>query len=322
MEARFLTRRGLLGAAPALLVAPAYAAYPERPIILLHGFAPGGSADVLARTLAGPLGSAVGQPVVVEARPGAGGMLAAATLSRAAADGHTIGLMTGGHAVNAAFGRNLSFDPIAGFAWISLVVEYAFVVAVRADHPARDLQAMLTLAAAPEGLAFGSAGAGSTHHLAGELLSAMTGARLIHVPYRGEANAITALLAGDIPIAIATPATVAPHLRAGRVRALALTAPQRSRAYPAVPAVAETVPGYAVTTWAGLAAPSATPVPALQILHRAILDLAEQPALRSRLAELVDGEVRTSTPAELRDLVTNETTRWRQLIQDRRIQPE
>jgi len=317
-----MPRRSLLALASSLLPFPAGAAYPERPVVLLHGFAPGGSADVLARTMAGPLGSALGQPVVVEARPGAGGMIAAGGLARAPADGHTIGLMTGGHAVGAAFGRNLGFDPVGAFAWISLVVEYAFVIAVRADHPARDLRALLALAAAPAGLAFGSAGAGSTHHLAGELLSAMTGAPLTHVPYRGEANAITALLGGDIPVAIATTATAAPHLRAGRLRALGMTAAQRSASYPEIPAVAETVPGYVVTTWAGLAAPAATPGPVLQALHQTLLGVAAQPALRSRLAELVDGDARTSTPEELRALVTGEIARWRRLIEERRIQPE
>lgn len=317
-----LPRRLFLGAAAGLAAGPALAAYPERPLVMLHGFAPGGSADTLARVLSAPLGGLLGQPVLIEPRPGAGGMVAAGALNRAAADGYTIGLMTGGHAVGAAFGRNLAFDPIAGFTWIARVVEYGFIVAVRADSPARDLAALLRLAATPAGLSFGSAGSGSTHHLAGELLGAMTGARLLHVPYRGEADAITALMAGDLACAVITTVTAGPHVRDGRLRAIALTAPEPSASFPDVPPVGRTVPGYAVTTWAGLAGPASLPPPAVAALHKAVLSLAEQPALRSRLAELVDGQVRTSSPEELRDLVAGEIARWRQLVVSRQLQPD
>jgi tripartite-type tricarboxylate transporter receptor subunit TctC len=316
-----LSRRLLLGGVGALAATPARAAYPERPILLIQGFAPGGSADALARVLGVSLGSLLGQTVVVEPRPGAGGMVASAVLSRAPADGYTLGLITGGHAVAAAFGRNITFDPVGGFTWISRVVEFGFVIAVRADHPARDLATLLQAASAPAGLTFGSAGAGSTHHLAGELLGAMTGAQLVHVPYRGEADAITGLMAGNIDFAVVTTVTAGPQIQGGRLRAIAVTAPEPVPAFPAVPPVGETVRGYAVTTWAGLAAPPGLPAPVLQRLHQAVMTLSEQPEHRSRLAALVDGRVRTSSPEELRSLVASEITRWRELIASRQLTP-
>ncbi len=314
-----LSRRGLLAGAGALLAAPALAAYPERPITLLHGFAPGGSADSLARVLAASLGNLLGQTLIVEPRPGAGGMIASAVLSRAAADGYTLGLLTGGHAVAAAFGRNLTFDPVEGFSWISRVVEFGFVIAVRADHPARDLRSLLQLAQRGGGLTFGSAGVGSTHHLAGELLGAMTGAPLLHVPYRGESDAITGLLSGDLASAVITTVTIGPHLQSGRLRALAVTMAEPADAYPNVPTAGQTVPNYAVETWAGLAAPAGLPAPILQQLHQAVIALSEQPEHRNRLAALVDGKVRTSSPAELRELVAREISRWQELITSRRL---
>lgn len=316
-----LSRRLLLGGMVALVAKAAQAAYPERPITMMHGFAPGGSADALARVLAPSLGSLLGQTVLVEPRPGAGGMVASGVISRAQPDGYTIGLITGGHAVAAAFGRNITFDPVGGFTWISRVVEFGFVIAVRADHPARDLAALLQAASAPAGLTFGSAGTGSTHHLAGELLAAMSGARLVHVPYRGEADAITGLMAGNLDFAVITTVTAGPQIQGGRLRALAVTAPEPLPAFPGVPPVGQTVRGYAVTTWAGLAGPAALPAPVLQKLHQAVITISEQPEHRTRLAALVDGRVRTSSPEELRSLVAGEITRWRELIESRQLTP-
>lgn len=314
-----LSRRWLLGGLGALVAMPARAAYPERPITLMHGFAPGGSADALARVLAPSLGSLLGQTVMVEPRPGAGGMVASGVISRAPADGHTIGLITGGHAVAAAFGRNITFDPVGGFTWISRVVEFGFVIAVRADHPARDLATLLQMANTSAGLSFGSAGTGSTHQLAGELLAAMSGARLVHVPYRGEADAITGLMAGNLDLAVITTVTAGPQIQGGRLRALAVTAPEPLPAFPGVPTVSQTVRGYAVTTWAGLAGPAGLPAPVLQRLHQAVLTISEQAEHRTRLAALVDGRVRTSSPDELRSLVSSEIARWKELIAARNL---
>jgi tripartite-type tricarboxylate transporter receptor subunit TctC len=313
-----IARRAALGllAAPAF-IRPARAAWPDRPIRLLHGFGPGGTADILARLLAAPMGEALGQPLVVEARPGAGGNIASAQLARAPADGNTLGLLTGGHAVSAAFAQGLTFDPVNDFDFVALVVRYAFVVVVRADSPARDLKALLDLARAQPGrVTFGSAGVGSTHHLVGELLNATAGVEMQHIPYRGDAAGTTALLAGEIAAMVTTSVGVLPHLRSGTLRALAVSSSQRSKLLPEVPTVAEAaLPGFEAPTWAGIAGPRGLPEPVAVRLHAVITEAIAEPGLRRRLDELVDGEVGTGRPGDMRALVVREIARWRAVIE-------
>lgn len=295
-----------------------------RTITLMHGFGPGGPADAMARLIAPGMAESLGATVVVESRPGAGGNIAAAAVSRAAPDGTTLLLLTGGHAVSAAFARNLTYEPVDGFSWVSLIVRYAFVVAVRADHPAQDLRQLLAMAgAAPGAVAFGSAGAGSTQHLVGEMLNAMAGVQMTHVPYRGDAASLTALLAGDVPVVMGTATTVFPQVQDGRVRVLAVTSATRSARLPQVPTVAEAaLPGYEATTWGGVAAPRGVPPDLLAGLNRAVVQAASQPAVRARLAEMLDGEAVTSTPPQMRDFVVAEIARWRGVIQARGVSPE
>lgn len=292
-----------------------------RPITLVHGFGPGGPADAMARLIAPGLGEALGSSVLVEPRPGAGGNIAAAAVSRAAPDGTTLILLTGGHAVSAAFARNLNYEPVDGFSFVSLIVRYAFVVAVRADHPAQDLKALLAMAgAAPGAIAFGSAGNGSTQHLVGEMLNAMAGVQMTHVPYRGDAASLTALLAGDVPVVMGTATTVFPQVQDGKVRVLAVTSATRSARLPQVPTVAEAaLPGYEATTWGGVAAPRGAAPEVLAALNRAVVHAAAQPMVRARLAELLDGEAVTSTPAQMRDFVAAEIARWKGVIQARGV---
>jgi tripartite-type tricarboxylate transporter receptor subunit TctC len=319
-----ITRRATLGllAAP-LLIRPA-AAWPDRPLRMLHGFAPGGTADILARVLAAPLGDALGQPVVVESRPGAGGNIASAALARSPADGHTIGLLTGGHAVSAAFAQGLTFDPVNDFDFVSMVVRYAFVVVVRADSPARDLKGLLDMARAQPGrVTFGSAGVGSTHHLVGEMLNAVGGVQMQHVPYRGDAAGTTALLSGEIASMVTTSVGVLPHVRSGAVRCLAVSSARRSGLLPEVPTVAEAaLPGFEAPTWAGIAAPRGLPEPVALRLHGAIAQIIAEPGLRRRLDELLDGEVDAGRPGDMRPFVAAEIARWRQVIERQGIRME
>jgi tripartite-type tricarboxylate transporter receptor subunit TctC len=295
-----------------------------RPVTLMHGFGPGGPADGIARLVAGPIGAALRQTVVVEPRPGAGGNIAAAALSRAAPDGSVLGLVTGGHAVTAAFGRNQNYEPVDGFEPIAQVVRYAFVVAVRADSPVQDLRALLRAAsAAPGAIQFGSAGSGTTQHLAGELLNAMGGVRMTHVPYRGDAASITAVLGGEIPCTVTATNVATPLAQAGQVRLLAVTGAQRSARLAEVPTVAEAaLPGYDASTWAGLLAPRGTPPSMVARLNAAANTALQDPAVKARLAELVDGEVAGGTPEAMRDLMVREIARWRRLIEERQIAPE
>ena len=298
--------------------------FPGRIVTLVHGFGPGGPADGIARMVAGPMGTALNRTVVVEPRPGAGGSIAAAAVSRAAPDGSLIGLVTGGHAVTAAFGRNQSYEPVDGFEPISQVVRYAFVVAVRADNPVKDLKELLSSARASKGaLQFGSAGSGTTQHLAGEMLNAMGGVEMTHVPYRGDAASITAVLGGEIPFAITAANVALPLAEAGKLRLLAVTGPKRSARLPAVPTVAEAgLPGYDASTWAGILAPRGTPQSVIAQLNSATNTALRDQAVQTKLAELVDGEVVGGSPQALRTLIVTEIDRWRILIRDRRITSE
>ncbi|MGE5200180.1 MAG: Bug family tripartite tricarboxylate transporter substrate binding protein [Rhodospirillaceae bacterium] len=313
-----IARRAALGllAAP-FAVSQAQAAWPDRPIRLLHGFGPGGTADILARLLAQPMSEALGQPVVVESRPGAGGNIASAQLARAPADGNTLGLLTGGHAVSAAFAQGLIFDPLNDFDFVALVARYAFVVMVRADSPVRDLKGLLDMARAEPGkVTFGSAGTGSTHHLVGEMLNATAGVQMQHVPYRGDAAGTTALLAGEITAMITTTVGAGPHVRNGAVRPLAVTSARRSKQLPQVPTVAEAaLPGFEAPTWAGIAAPHGLPEPVALRLHAVIAQAIAEPNVRQRLEELLDGEIGAGRPGEMRPFVAAEIARWRAVIE-------
>lgn len=313
-----LSRRLMLAAALGALVAPARAqTYPTRPIRLLHGFAPGGAADTLSRIVAEDLQKRLGQPVIVEAKPGAGGNIAAEAVAKAPPDGYTLGLVTGAHAISAATYKSLSFDPVDSFEMISTVVYYALVIAVRADHPAKTLGELLAAAKAkPGSVSFGSVGFGSTHHLAGELLAADAGVELVHVPYRGDSQAITALLSGDVPMIVGTSVLLAPQIESGAVRALAVTSPTRSALLPDVPTVEEAgVRGYDVRTWAGLIAPRGTPPAVIATLNAAVQDTLKDPQIRARVETAVGGEVRGSTPAEMKELITREITKWNAVVE-------
>ncbi|MBL6454460.1 hypothetical protein JMJ55_03930 [Belnapia sp. T6] len=314
------TRRGLL--ALPFLATPALA-FPERSITLLHGFGPGGAADTICRILASPLAEALGRPVVVEPRPGAGGNIASLALSRAAPDGHTVGLLTGSHGVAAAFGRANGFDPVDGFAWISIALRYAFALVARAEGPYRDLPALIAAArAAPGAVQYGTLGPGSSHHLTGELFSAAAGIEMTQVPYRSDAAGLTGVLGGELPLMISTTVGAMAMLRDGRLRALGVTSDRRSTRLPDVPAVAEVLPGFRSITWAGLAAPAGTPAPVVAQWHAALLRALAQPGIAARLEELTDGEVAPSAPEATRGLVVAEIEAWRALIAARGLKAE
>jgi tripartite-type tricarboxylate transporter receptor subunit TctC len=292
---------------------------PDRSITLLHGFGAGGAADTICRILAPPLAEALGRPVVVEPRPGAGGNIASAALARAPADGHTLGLLTGSHGVAAAFGKATGFDPVDSFAWISVALRYAFVLVARADGPYRDLGALIAAAKArPGAVQYGTLGPGSSHHLTGELFSAAAGIELAQVPYRSDVAGITAVLGGELPLMVSTSVGAMGLLQNPKLRGLAVTADRRSGRFPAIPTVAESgFPGFRFNTWAGLAAPAGTAGPVVDAIHAALLRALAQPAVRAKLEELTDGEVDPSAPAATRALVVEEIEAWRGLIKAR-----
>nr|WP_233205366.1 tripartite tricarboxylate transporter substrate binding protein [Acidovorax sp. 56] len=295
-------------------------AYPERAIKLYQGFAPGGNADAIARSMGIEMGKALGQPVVVEAQSGAGGTIAANTVARAKPDGYTLLLATGGHAVAGALYNTLPYRSVADFEMVSTITFFPFLVVVNANSKIQSLREVIANAQAAAGsVGYGTAGVGSTHHLAGELLAKMARVSLLHVPYRGDAAAITALLAGDVPFIIAPPTAVLTNIQAGKLRAIATTGPQRWPGLPNVPTVAEQgVTGYDVRSWAGLLAPAGTPRTVVDRLNAEVLRALQAPAVRQRLEDM-GGEARGSTPEEMKAMVGHEIEKWQQVVADAKI---
>ena len=294
--------------------------YPDKNIKIMQGFAPGGNADAIARAVGSEISKSVGQAVVVEAQAGAGGTIAATTVAKAKPDGYTLLLATGGHAVAGAIYNNLNSKTDQDFEMVSTLTYFPFLIVINAENKSANFPALLSQAKANPGkIAYGTAGIGSTHHLAGELLASMAKVDLLHVPYRGDAGSITALLAGDVPFIIAPPTAVLTNIKAGKLKAIAATGPQRWVGLPDVPTVAEQgVPGYDVRSWAGLMAPAGTPKPVIDKLNSETLKAIQLTHVKARLEEM-GGDVRGSTPDEMKNMVAFETQKWIQVVNNAKI---
>ncbi|MBP8019159.1 MAG: tripartite tricarboxylate transporter substrate binding protein [Hylemonella sp.] len=319
-----MKRRHFMGTGAALLCSTALSAwsqsYPDRAVKIYQGFAAGGNADAIARLIGNEISKGLAQSVVIETQAGAGGTLAAGTVARAKPDGHTLLLATGGHAVAGAIYNTLAYKTVADFEMVSTITFFPFLLVTQADSKYRNFADLLSAArAAPKAIAYGSAGIGSTHHLAGELLGKMAKAEMLHVPYRGDAASLTALLAGDVPLVIAPPTAVLSNIKAGKLRAIATTGNQRWPGLPDLPTVAEQgVSGYDVRSWAGLMAPAGTPRAVVDRLNAETLKALQLPAVRTRLEE-IGGEARGSTPDEMKAMVASEVQRWSQVVADANI---
>ncbi|MBT2304893.1 tripartite tricarboxylate transporter substrate binding protein [Variovorax paradoxus] len=319
-----MRRRQLVGAGLALACAAPFAvhsqAFPDRPIKIVQGFAAGGNADTIARVVSTEMGKGLGQPFVVEAQTGAGGTIASAAVARAKPDGYTLLLATGGHAVAGALYGKLGYQTVSDFQMISTITYFPFLLVVRADSPYRSLAELLAAARADaRSLSYGSAGIGSTHHLAGELLVKSAKVELLHVPYRGDAASVTALLGGEVPLIIAPPTAVMPNIKAGKLRALATTGAQRWAAMPELPTVAEQgVAGYDVRSWAGFMAPAGTPRPVVERLRAETFKALQVPGVRARLEDM-GGEARGSTPEEMTAMVSSEFKKWTAVVNEAQI---
>jgi tripartite-type tricarboxylate transporter receptor subunit TctC len=308
----------------ATMATPAWAqTYPERPIHITQGFAAGGNADVIARLIGNEMSRKLGQPLVVDAQPGAGGTLAAGNVARSKPDGYSLLLATGGHAVAGALYSKLPYRTVESFEMVSTITFFPFLIVVRADSRYRNLQDVLSDAKARPGtVAFGSAGVGSTHHLAGELLGIMTKVELLHVPYRGDSASTTALLGGEVPMTVAPPTAVLQHIKAGKLRAIAVSSAQRWAQMPDLPTIAEQgVAGYDVRSWAGLMAPAGTSRAVIERLSAEVAQAIKQPNVRTSLEEM-GGEPRSSSPEEMKTMVAAELARWTRLVAERNIPRE
>lgn len=318
-------RRSLLGApllaAPALARAQAQPAFPTRPVrILVPAVAAGGS-DTATRILAPRLSALLGQPIVVDNRPGGSGNLANEILAQAPADGHTLQMGTIGNlVVNPLIQRNLPILPLRDFAHISLAVQVTNLLVVPADRPWRSVAELVAAAKArPGSLSYGSSGVGSAGHLAGALLDQVAGIESVHVPYRGGGQLIADILSGKVDYAFATAATTLEHVQTGRLRALAVPTETRSALVPEVPTMAETgVPGYAVLNWYALVGPRGIPAPVVARLNAALHEALRDAEVVRRLAQ--QGiEPLPSTPAECTAFMQAETAKWEAVVRAARI---
>lgn len=292
-------------------------AWPEKPVQLLIPYPPGGSADLLARPLAQRLQERLGQSVVLDYKAGAGGTVASQALARSKPDGHTLIMVLAAHAINASLYPKLPYDTRKDFAPVSLVANLPMVVAGSSALKARTIPELVAAAkAAPGKLTFGSAGNGNTGHLAAELFSSMAGIQMTHVPYKGSAGVVNAMLAGEIDLTFDSISTSMPQIRAGRFKALAVTGAQRSELAPEVPTMQEAgVPGFVVNGWYALLAPAGTPAPVVERISREVAAVVALPDMKAQMA--AGGyEPVASTPAELGAHIDAEIARWAKVVKD------
>ncbi len=318
------TRRSVIAAAAGVAALPGAAraqSWPTRPVRFVIPFAAGGPVELPARFLADRLTQTLGQPVLVEARPGAGGSLGVQAVL-AANDGHTLLFTTSSVVILPALMRNPGFDPQQDLLPVSMVSDAPMALLARTDWPVRDLADLLAQARARPGhFSFGSSGAGSTTHLAGELLKVRAGIDLLHVPYRGAGQAVNALYAGDTDLLVTGLIETLRHVRDGRLRAIAVTSATRSPVLPDVPAIAELVPDYAMSIWYGIFAPRGTPPAVVERLAR---ELAPQRS-GNRLAEQMEASgavLLLDGPAPLAARVAREVPQWKALVAAARITVE
>ncbi|MDB5728806.1 MAG: LacI family transcriptional regulator [Noviherbaspirillum sp.] len=290
--------------------------YPERAIRLVMPFPPGGGTDAVARSIGQRLSERLGQPVVVEARPGAGGNIAYEHVARSAPDGHTLLFATNGIATNVSLYSKLSYDTMKDFAPITLVARSPHVLVANASVPVNNLRELIALGKSKPGtLYFGSSGSGTVPHLAGELFSTQTGAKLVHVPYKGAGAAQTDLVSGSIQLMFASIASSQPFIKQGRLRALGVTGDQRSQAMPEVPTIAEAgVPGYAIEAWFAMLAPAGTPAPIVDRLYREISAIVADPELKKKMLDVGQELIVNKSPAEFSSYLRSEIKKMAEVV--------
>src|SRR5215469_5239033 len=316
----------LVGSAALILpvAADAVEAFPNRPIRLVVPYPPGGGTDIVGRILGEKLGASLGQPIVVDNRGGAGGVLGTEIVVKAAPDGYTLLLVPTSHVINPSIYAKLPYDTIKDFAPITMVASAPILMAVNPRVPAETVHDFVDAAKAdPKGIAnFGSAGVGTVFHLTGQMFDELSGLTLQHVPYRGGGPTVTALLAGEVPLAFETMLSLQPHVRAGALRALAITSAQRSPTMPEIPTTAEAgFPQLVADNSYALFAPAGTPAPILAQLHDATVPALALPDLRDRLREQ-GAEVVGGSSAELGAYVAAEIPKWAALARQAGVKPE
>jgi tripartite-type tricarboxylate transporter receptor subunit TctC len=323
-----LLRRQFLQLAAGAVAAPAVArhafaeTYPSRPVRLISGFAPAGGNDIIARLIGQWLAEQLGQPFVIENRPGAGTNIATELVIKSPPDGYTLFVTNLSNAINATLYEKLNFDFMRDMLPVAGISQAPAVLAINSSVPAKTVSEFIAHAKANPGrINMGSAGVGSTGHLAGELFKLMAGVNLIHVPYRGNAPALTDLMAGQIEVLFPSLGSSIEYVKTGKLRALAVTGDTRSDALPDVPTVAETLPGYQAASFYGIGAPRNTPAEIVEVLNKGVNAGLVDPKLNARLADL--GYVPLlGSPAAFGKLIADETEKWGKVIKFAGIKPQ
>jgi tripartite-type tricarboxylate transporter receptor subunit TctC len=316
----------LLAAAAAALPAATRIAraqvYPTRPVRIIVGFGAGSANDILARLVAQWLSERLGQPFIVENRTGAGGNIGTEAVVRAAADGYTLLLAGSPDAINATLYNNLNFNFIRDIAPVAGMVRAPNVMVLHPSFPAKTVPEFIAYAKANPGrINMASAGAGSTSHMSGELFKMMAGVNMVHVPYRGQASALTDLLGGQVQVDFATMPPSIEYIRAGNLRALAVTAAMRSEALPNLPTLSDFLPGYEASLVIGLGAPKNTPADLVERLNRETNAALADPKMKARLADL-GGTTLSGSPADFGKLMAEETEKWGKVVKFSGAKPD
>lgn len=297
--------------------------WPSKPLRIVHGFGGGGPVDLQARLLAGPLSERLGQSVLVEGKPGAGGTLGAAFVAKADADGYTLLLMAAGHSAAPGLYKSLPYDAANDFTMISMVGRSPFAIIAGPTSPAQDIRELMQNAKAQPGrIDYGSAGVGSGMHLVSVLLQARSGVQLTHVPYKTATAVNLALLSGEIPVLFTAVAGITPLLDSGKVKMLATTGKDRYSQFPNVPTIAETVlPDFDVMSWYALAAPRNLPVPIVARLNEAVHAALKRPDVLDRM-KIQAIEPFPTSPRDAQALLSSEVARWTKVVRDENIPPQ
>jgi tripartite-type tricarboxylate transporter receptor subunit TctC len=323
-----LPRRTFLQLAAGAAVLPAVSriafaqAYPTRPVRIIVGFAPGGTADIIARLMGQWLSERLGQPFIIENRPGGGTNIATEAVVRAPADGYTLLMLSATQAINATLYDKLNFNFIRDIVPVAGTMRVPGIMVVNPSVPANTVPEFIAYAKANAGkLSMASGGIGSAGHISGELFKMMTGINIGHVPYRGGGPALTDLLAGQVQVYFSPMPAAIEYIKAGKLRALAVTTAARSEALPDIATVAEFVPGYEASTWVGVGAPKATPTEIVEKLNKEINAALADPKIKARLADL-GGTVLPGTPADFGKLIADETEKWGKVVKFTGIKPQ
>lgn len=316
-----LTRRDILRLAAGVALAPAMPRlaaaaidYPTRPVKMVIGFAPGGPADIVARLVGQSLSEQLGQPFVLENKPGAGTTIATESVVRSAPDGYTLLWTTSADEINAALYRHLNYNFIRDIVPVASIDLLPLVMEVNPAFPAKSVPEFIAYAKANPGkINFATGGVGSSQHVAGELFDFMTGIKMVHVPYRGAALAVNDLLANQVQVTFSPIPLSLGYVRAGRLRALAVTSAKRTPALPDVPSIAEFVPGYEAVAIDGLGAPAGTPSKIVAVLNKAVNATLADPKIRAKLANF-GSEPNPMSPAQFRQFIAAETEKWAKVV--------